>query len=141
MEIKILLTVELDAYAYANEAGILPSEASTNLAQSLLNLGDALGRLIKSAYVLPYEYGHYHDTVQSILRRPPTGIGGGIPLTRGEVAMLFLDGHAGDAPHLFDIRSLGYGDDTDWHGLTAEDVLPDDDTAFVWSKWKPLEVW
>lgn len=83
----------------------------------------------------------YSDVVRTILARPKTGTGGGIPLTRGEVAMLFLDGYAGDDPSLLDIRSQGYGDDEDWDGLTDEDVVEDEDTAFVWTKWEPLEVW
>jgi hypothetical protein len=82
----------------------------------------------------------YSDVVKTILKRPRNGTGGGIPLTRGEVAMLFLDGYAGDHPNLLDIRSQGYGDDTAWDGLTTDDVLEDDNTAFVWSKWEPLEL-
>lgn len=81
------------------------------------------------------------DVVQTILARPRIGNGGGIPLTRGEVAMLFLDGYAGDGPNWLDIRSQGYGEDDDWDGLTTEDVLEDEDTAFVWTKWEPLELW
>ncbi|MCC7308538.1 MAG: hypothetical protein IT173_13310 [Acidobacteria bacterium] len=81
------------------------------------------------------------DVVQTILKRPLTGPGGGIPLTRGEVAMLFFDGYAGDRPWLLDIRSQSYGDDDLWDGLTREDVLQDPETAFVWSKWEPLELW
>ena len=83
----------------------------------------------------------YSDVVRTILNRPRNGAGGGIPLTRGEVAMLFLDGYAGDDKDLLDIRSQGYGEDNDWHGLTEDDILEDDDTAFVWSKWEPLELW
>lgn len=83
----------------------------------------------------------YSDVVRTILKRPRTGAGGGIPLTRGEVAMLFLDGYAGDRPWLLDIRSQGYGEDNEWDGLTDEDVLEDENTAFVWSKWEPLELW
>ena len=83
----------------------------------------------------------YSDVVKTILARPKTGKGGGIPLTRGEVAMLFLDGYAGDDPSLLDIRSQGYGEDSDWDGLTHEDVLEDENTAFVWTKWEPLELW
>lgn len=83
----------------------------------------------------------YSDVVRTILARPNTGDGGGIPLTRGEVAMLFLDGYAGDDPSLLDVRSKGYGDDSDWDGLTDEEVLEDEDTAFVWTKWEPLELW
>jgi hypothetical protein len=81
------------------------------------------------------------DIVQTILKRPRTGTGGGIPLTRGEVAMLFLDGYAGDGPDLLDIRSQGYGNDDDGDGLTDEDVMEDSNTVFVWSKWEPLELW
>jgi hypothetical protein len=81
------------------------------------------------------------DVVRTILARPRTGSSGGIPLTRGEVAMLFLDGYAGDAPGLLDIRSQGYGEDSNWDGLTHDDVLQDDNTAFVWTKWEPLELW
>ena len=83
----------------------------------------------------------YPDVIQTILARPRDGTGDGIPLTRGEVAMLFLDGYAGDGPNLLDIRSQGYGDDDDWDGLTYKDVLEDADTAFVWEKWEPLELW
>ena len=83
----------------------------------------------------------YPDVVQTILARPRNGSGGGIPLTRGEVAMLFLDGHAGDHPNLLDIRSQGYGTDNNWDGLTEDDVLEDPDTAFVWQNWEPLELW
>ncbi len=82
-----------------------------------------------------------NDVVKTILKRPRTGTGGGIPLTRGEVAMLFLDGYAGDHPNLLDVRSQGYGDDNEWDGLTTDDVLENSDTAFVWSKWEPLELW
>jgi hypothetical protein len=83
----------------------------------------------------------YPDAIRTILARSMSGAGGGIPLTRGEVAMLFLDGYAGDFPGLLDIRSQGYGDDDLWDGLTIEDVLEDTDTAFVWEKWEPLELW
>ena len=84
----------------------------------------------------------YSDVVKTILARPLTGAGGGIPLTRGEVAMLFLDGYAGDRQgFLLDIRSQGYGEDDLWEGLTDDDVLEDEDTAFVWTKWEPLELW
>jgi prepilin-type processing-associated H-X9-DG protein len=86
------------------------------------------------------ENDQYPDVVQTILSRPSNGSGGGIPLTRGEVAMLFLDGHAGDAPGLLDIRSQGYGEDNLWDGLTTEDVLEDENTAFVWTKWEPMEL-
>ena len=88
----------------------------------------------------------YSDVVRTILVRKKTGEGGGIPLTRGEVAMLFMDGHAGDGPGLLDIRSQGYGEDNDWDGLTYDDVLDNTDetpgeAAFVWTKWEPLELW
>jgi hypothetical protein len=55
--------------------------------------------------------------------------------------MLFMDGYAGDGPDLLDIRSQGYGADDDWDGLTPDDVTEDTDTAFVWQKWEPLELW
>jgi hypothetical protein len=100
--------------------------------------------VLKRGFAMPVEKPNnkpYSDVVQTILNRPRTGSGGGIPLTRGEVAMLFLDGYAGDRPWLLDIRSQGYGDDNDWDGLTVEDVLEDEDTAFVWKKWEPLELW
>lgn len=84
---------------------------------------------------------HFSDVVQTILARPRTGPGGGIPLTRGEVATLFLDGYAGDHPDLLDIRSQGYGDDNLWDGLAPDDILEDENTAFVWQKWEPLELW
>ncbi len=88
----------------------------------------------------------YPDVVQTIVARPQSGSGGGIPLTRGEVAMLFLDGYAGDGPGLLDIRSQGYGEDDDWDGLTYDDVLDNTEelpgeAAFVWTKWEPLELW
>jgi hypothetical protein len=100
----------------------------------------------------------YSDVVETILKRPRNGAGGGIPLTRGEVAMLFLDGYAGDenSPPArggvdaalggrgggrLDIRSQGYGEDDDWDGLDAECIFEDEDTVFVWSKWEPLELW
>lgn len=88
----------------------------------------------------------YPDVVQTILARPQSGSGGGVPLTRGEVAMLFLDGYAGDDPSLLDVRSQGYGDDNDWDGLTHDDVLDNTEempgeAAFVWTKWEPLELW
>ena len=82
----------------------------------------------------------YPDLVHAILKRPANGACRGIPLTRGEVTMLFLDRYAGDHPNLLDIRSQGYGDDNDWDGLTEDDVLQDNDAAFVWTKWEPLEL-
>ncbi|MCC7306436.1 MAG: hypothetical protein IT173_02630 [Acidobacteria bacterium] len=86
----------------------------------------------------------YSDVVKTILARPRNGAGGGIPLTRGEAAMLFFDGYAGDGPELLDVRALGYADDELWHGLTHSDVFStdhDSDAAFIWSKWPPLELW
>jgi hypothetical protein len=88
-----------------------------------------------------HEKKPYSDVVRTILKRARNGTGGGIPLTRGEVAMLFLDGYAGDDKNLLDIRSQGYGEDNDWDGLTEDDVLEDEDTVFVWKKWEPLELW
>lgn len=102
-----------------------------------------------------FEIKEPSDVVKTILARPRTGSGGGIPLTRGEVAMLFLDGYAGDhnsppskggvaegrGGSLLDIRSQGYGEDSDWDGLTHDDVLSEPDTAFVWTKLEPLELW
>ncbi len=92
------------------------------------------------------ECPEYPDVVKTILARPLNGSGGGIPLTRGEVAMLFMDGYAGDGPGLLDIRSQGYGEDDLWDGLTSDDVLdntdePPGEAAFVWTKWEPLELW
>ena len=78
----------------------------------------------------------YSDVVETILARPVTGSGGGIPLTRGEVAMLVVDGYTGDGPGLLDVRAQGYGDDF-WDSLAADDVLEDN----VWQKWEPLELW
>ncbi|MGI8811747.1 MAG: hypothetical protein ACR2IH_04370 [Pyrinomonadaceae bacterium] len=90
-----------------------------------------------------YKGKNHSDVVQTILSRRQKGSGGGIPLTRGEVAMLFLDGYAGDGPGLLDVRSQGYGEDSDWNGLTRDDILDNEfeDTAFVWKKWDPLELW
>ncbi len=82
----------------------------------------------------------YPDVIETILKRPETGPGGGIPLTRGEVAMLFLDGYAGDGPGLLDVRSQGYGEDNLSDRVTADDVLEDEETAFVWTKWETLEL-
>lgn len=103
-------------------------------------------------------YMKYSDVVETILRRPLDGEGGGIKLTRGEVAMLFIDGYAGDenSPPFrggvdaalggrgggkLDIRSQGYGEDDLWDGLTETDVIEDENTTFVWTKWEPLELW
>lgn len=83
----------------------------------------------------------YPDVIRCILKRPRTGSGGGIPLTRGEAALLFLDGYAGDGPGHLDVRSQGYGDDDLWDGLTTDDVLEDENTVFIWQKWEPLELW
>ncbi|MBK9163993.1 MAG: hypothetical protein IPM21_08780 [Acidobacteria bacterium] len=83
----------------------------------------------------------FSDAVKTILKRPRNGPGGGIPLTLGEVAMLFLDGYAGDHPNLLSVYSKGYGEGPCWHGLTPDDVLEDANTAFVWTKWEPIELW
>lgn len=83
----------------------------------------------------------YSDVVLTILARPRIGAGGGIRISRGEAAMLFFDGYAGDHPNLLDIRSQGYGEDDDWEGLDRECVFEDEDTIFIWSKWEPLELW
>ena len=90
---------------------------------------------------MKHEKKPYSDVVQTILKRERNGPGGGIPLTRGEVAMLFLDGYAGDDKNLLDIRSQGYGEDNDWDGLTEDDVLENEDTAFLWAKREPFELW
>ena len=120
--------------------GLVTAEAATSQHVAYLEKrGYLLVKKRKSR--LPKKNRSYGDVIQTILSRPQNGSGGGIPLTRGEVAMLFLDGHAGDGPGLLDIRSQGYGEDNDWDGLTTEDVLQDEDTAFVWTKWEPLELW
>lgn len=141
MEFKVLLTVELDENKYAEAHGFPPSETADNFPKEFALLGDALTWHVKHSQVLGTENDRYPDVIRTILNRPRNGSGGGIPLTRGEVAMLFLDGHAGDAPDLLDVRSQGYGDDDLWDGLTVSDVLEDPDTAFVWTKWEPLELW
>lgn len=140
MLIKVLLDVEVDEKSYAKRIGVLIDEVPENLASEFLHMSDALTWSVASAeYRKRIEYPS--DVVRTIQSRPQNGVGGGIPLTRGEVAMLFLDGHAGDFPGLLDIRSQGYGADNDWRGLTTEDVLEDEDTAFVWTKWEPIELW
>jgi hypothetical protein len=141
MQIRILLTVECDELAYAETRGIPVSEAAENLSNEFDLMSDALTWHVRSSQALSIGGARPSDAVQTILSRPMNGKGGGIPVTRGEVAMLFLDGYAGDSPSLIDIRSQGYGDDDDWDGLTLDDVLEDSDTAFVWSKWEPLELW
>lgn len=83
----------------------------------------------------------YSDVVKTILKRPRNGAGGGIPLTRGEVAMLFIDGYAGDHPNLLDVRSQGHGEDDEWDGLTDEDIIEDHNTTYVSTTWEPLELW
>jgi len=140
MQVKLVLTVEVEEQSYAERKGIPVSETAENLANEFDLIGDALTWRVASSKVWSSEVEHPTDVVQTILRRPSIGAGGGIPLTRGEVAMLFLDGYAGDGPGLLDIRSQGYGDDNDWDGLTHDDVLEDEDTAFVWSKWEPIEL-
>lgn len=93
----------------------------------------------KSEYIV--EKKPYSDVVKTLLKRPRNGAGGGIPLTRGEVAMLFIDGYAGDHPNLLDVRSQGYGQDDEWDGLTDEDIIEDDNTAYVSTTWEPFELW
>ena len=141
MKIRVLLTVQVDPEKYSNEHGHPVDETPDNLANEFLLMSDALTWHVESAESLKHEPERTTDLIQTILSRPNRGPGGGIPLTRGEVAMLFLDGHAGDAPGLLDIRSQGYGDDDLWDGLTPDDVLEDENTAFVWQKWEPLELW
>ena len=136
-----MLIIEADEELYAERNGHPVSETPENLANEFALMSDALTWFVISSEVLNREVEHSSDVVRAMLRRNRKGPGGGIPLTRGEVAMLFLDGYAGDAPGLLDIRSQGYGEDDDWDGLTAEDVLEDEDTAFVWTKWEPLELW
>ena len=57
-------------------------------------------------------------------------------LLRGKLALIGTS-----AVGLLDIRSQGYGEDSDRDGLTHNDVLEDENTAFVWTKWEPLELW
>ncbi len=140
MQIRITLTIDLDEELYAVRGGFPIEEAQMNLASELALMSDALTWNVIAADVAP-NYAGNSDMVQTILARPRNGSGGGIPLTRGEVAMLFLDGYAGDGSDLLDIRSQGYGDDYDWDGLTVDDVIEDENTAFVWEKWEPLELW
>lgn len=94
---------------------------------------------VKSEYIV--EKKPYSDVVKTILKRPRNGAGGGIPLTHGEAAMLFIDGYAGDHPNLLDVRSQGYGQDYEWDGLTDEDVIEDHNTTYVSTTWQPLELW
>lgn len=140
MLIRVSLTIDLDEETYAERGGFPVEEAEINLASEFALMSDALTWHVVSSEILPIR-SDYPDVVQIILARPRNGSGGGIPLTRGEVAMLFLDGYAGDGPDLLDIRSQGYGDDYDWDGLTVDDVIEDENTAFVWEKWEPLELW
>lgn len=141
MQINVTLTVECDEKLYAERRGIPVSETAENIAGEFTLMSDALTWSVVSSEVQNAEREHLSDVVQTILALPRTGSGGGIPLTRGEVAMLFLDGYAGDAPGLLDIRSQGYGEDSDWDGLVAEVIFEDPDTIFVWSKWEPFELW
>ena len=161
-----MLEVEFNEQLYAERKGITVSETPENLANEFEQMSDALSWSVVSSEVFGPKGEDSTDVVQTILARPRTGPGGGIPLTRGEVAMLFLDGHAGDGPGLLDIRSQGYGEDSspparggvadvsgertsdgverDWDGLTHEDIFSTDegpDAAFVRSKWEPLELW
>jgi len=141
MRVNVILTVEVEQQAYSESKGIPTQEVAQNVAAEFTMMTDALTWHVVSSGLHPLYDEHTCDVVQTILARPQSGSGGGIPLTRGEVAMLFLDGYAGDGPGLLDIRSQGYGEDNDWDGLTTEDVLEDEDTAFVWTKWEPLELW
>jgi hypothetical protein len=141
MQLRVLITAEVDAQRFAEKLGIPKSEVAVNFAHEFALLGDALTWHVKTSECLNDLSARPTDLIQVILSRPRNGTGGGIPLTRGEVAMLFLDSYAGDDPNLLDIRSQGYGEDDLWDGLTEDDVLEDDDTAFVWTKWEPLELW
>lgn len=128
----------------AIEVEITAKNGDTITLQATAKSIDDIRYLFKRGYTKAEEKigkKKHSDVVKTILRRPRNGDGGGIRLTRGEVAMLFLDGYAGDHPNLLDIRSQGYGEDNLWDGLTQDDVLQDHDTAFVWSKWEPLELW
>ena len=106
MKVNVKLTVEFDERLYSERKGVPVSEAADNLASEFDLMSDAVTWSVISSE-LQNEDGHPSDVVRTILARPQTGSGGGIPLTRGEVAMLFLDGYAGDAPGLLDIRSQG----------------------------------
>jgi hypothetical protein len=143
MQIRLLLIVEVNTAAFASSRGIPEAEVAENLAFEFALQSDAVTWKVVHSEILPDKDNddQNSDVVKIILNRPRNGAGGGIPLTRGEVAMLFLDGYAGDGPGLLDIRSQGYGEDDDWDGLTVEDVLEDEDTAVVWTKWEPLEMW
>lgn len=141
MKVNVVLTVEFDEVLYSERKGIPISEAPANVASEFNLMSDGLSWSVVSSDLLNVESGHPSDVVRIILDRPRTGSGGGIPLTRGEVAMLFLDGYAGDAPGLLDIRSQGYGEDSEWDGLDAECVFEDKNTIFIWTKWEPLELW
>lgn len=141
MEINLLVRVKVSQKTYAREKGIPLNEVVENLPSELTLMGDCLTWRVTSAQLLSRSMSEPSDVVKTILCRPHNGAGGGIPLTRGEVAMLFMDGYAGDGPGLLDIRSQGYGEDNDWDGLTDEDVLEDENTAFVWTKWEPIELW
>jgi|GEM_PF-4927537 len=142
MQLRILLKVDVGDRAYRNKIGVPIDEAPGNIAAEFERIGDALTWHVTDSHLL--DDGRYPDVVQTILARTERGSGGGIPLTRGEVAMLFIDGHAGDGPDLLDIRSQGYGEDDDWDGLTHEDIFSTAEgpaAAFVWCKWEPLELW
>jgi len=141
MIVELRVRVEVDADGYAKEKGFPLDEVCENFAAELLFVGDGLTWHVTDAVEEPNLGIGETDVVRTILAWPRNEPGGGIPLTRGEVAMLFLDGYAGDGPKLLDIRSQCYGEDNDWDGLTIDDVLQDEDTAFVWTKWEPLELW
>ena len=144
MNLRIVLHVEVISKEYADRKGVPVNEVAENVATEFERMGDALTWRVIDSRLLHRFNNAYPDVIQTILARPRSGSGGGIPLTRGEVAMLFLDGYAGDGPGLLDIRSQGYGEDSEWDGLTHDDIFSCDegeDAAFVWSKWEPLELW
>ena len=144
MRINALVTIEVDEAFYAEKIGVPVSEAGGNIADEFNRMGDGLTWSVVESRVVESIAENHPDVVQTILARSKTGSGGGIPLSLGEVAMLFMDGHAGDGPGLLDIRSQGYGVDDDWDGLTHDDIFSCDegeDAAFVWTKWEPLELW
>jgi prepilin-type processing-associated H-X9-DG protein len=92
-----------------SSCALVTAEAITEKQSAYLGKGGFLLVRKRKTRLSKRRKKNYPDVVQTILRRPHSGKGGGIPLTRGEVAMLFLDGHAGDGPGLLDIRSRGYG--------------------------------
>ena len=144
MKVNLLVSVEVNEEEYAGRKGVPVNEVAENVQSELELIGDGLTWQVTSGILLSPHESKPSDVVQTILARPMHGKGGGIPLTRGEVAMLFMDGYAGDSPRLLDIRSQGYGEDHDWYGLTHSDIFScdeGDDAAFVWKKWEPIELW